>query len=347
MPRHTLRLAAGALALALLAAAPARADEGEVHVVRAGDTVESIAAGLGDASLADTIRADNGLAPGAQPRPGDVLALPDTGAIAQPGQVLSLTGTGTLTPPGGTPVPLVEGAFLIVGTRVCTAEASYAAVRLAAVPDCTDEDDVTLLPGTCLVLDSNTSRPDRRRSVVSVESGSVSVRSNAGEGQVAVRTATGLTTGDDGGFRVAVEEASTRTEAVFGDVAVIGSGQEKEVPSGFGVRTPEGQAPGELVELLPPGTPTAPAPDARLLIPDFAWTPVPRALGYRIELATDAQSVRLIRRTEVGQPAWTPTQLFLPYDVEVLYWRIVPFDRLGFEGIPSTPRPVRFPSGVR
>jgi len=333
------------LALLLtLFSAPAHASE--VHVMRTGDSVESVATRLGDPTLADDIRELNGLVTGEQPPVGTVLTLPDTDAIAQPGQVLTLSGTGTLRPPGGAAQPLVQGAFLIVGTEICTGPESYAAVRLASVSDCTDEDDVTLLPGTCLVLDSATARPDRRSSVVSVSSGSVRIGQTQGGSQVAVRTSEGVTTGATGGFRVAVEEASTRTEAVTGDVAVLAQGTETRVPQGYGVRTPQGQVPGDLVELLPPGTPLTPAPDQRLLVPDFAWTPVPRALGYRIELAEGPDMVSLVRRTEIGPPAWTPTQLFLPYDTTTLHWHIIPFDRLGFEGIPSEVRPVRFPRGV-
>lgn len=318
----------------------------ELHLVRAGQTVETIATELGDPSLVETVRTLNGLAPGAQPDVGALIRLPDVGAIAQPGQVLSLSGTGTLTPPGGATEPLVEGAFLIVGTEVCTDADSFASVRLASVPDCADEDAVTLLPGTCLTLRASTARPDARTSIVSVASGAVQVRETGGTSEVAVQTVAGITTGRSGGFRVAVESASTRTEAVTGPVAVLADGQEKDVPAGFGVRTPQGQAPGELVELLPPGTPIRPAPGARLLVPDFVWTPVPRALGYRLELAEDPDMVALIRRTEVGPPQWSPTQLFLPYQTPTLYWRIVPFDRLGFEGIPSGPRPVTFPAGI-
>lgn len=330
----------------LLLATLLHAQAAELHIFRSGDTIEGVATRLGDPSLAPTIRQLNGLVVGEQPPVGTVLTLPDTRAIAQPGQVLTLTGTGTLTPPGGSPSPLVEGAFLIVGTEICTGPASYAAVRLASVPDCADEDNVTMLPETCLVLDSATARDNRRTSVVSVSTGAVRIGGTQGGSEVAVRTEAGLTTGSDGGFRVAVEETSTRTEAVTGDVAVLAQGTETDVPKGFGVRTPDGEVPGDLVKLLPPGTPLRPAEGARMLVPDFAWTPVPRALGYRIELAQGPEMIRLIRRTEVGPPAWAPTQLFLPYDRSTLYWQLVPFDRLGFEGMPSEPRAVRFPRGI-
>lgn len=331
------------IALLLLALS---AVAGEHHVVRSGESIDSIAASLGNPTLAKELRNLNGLADGDEPAAGTVLTLPDLGGLEQPGQVLALVGEGTMRAPGGTAEPLVEGAFLIVGSQVCTGVDSFATVRLTSVPNCADEDDVTMLPGTCLTLEANRARQATRSSVVSLSSGALAVRKSAAGGNVSVRTPSGLTTGDDGGFRVAVEESSTRSEAVFGDVAVLAQGTEKEVPQGFGVRTPTGEVPGELVELLPPGTPVAPAPEARLVVPDFAWTPVDRALGYRVELATDDEFTRLVRRTKVGRNTWLPTQLFLPYDTPRLYWRVVPFDRLGFEGIPSEPRAVLFPRGV-
>lgn len=331
----------------LLLALLAPANAAELHVVRSGDTIQTLAEALGDPALTTELRSLNDLAANAEPAVGDVLTLPDTGAgVDQPAQVLALVGTGTLTVPGASAQPLVEGTFLPADTEVCTGEDSFATVRLASVPGCAEEDDVTLLPGTCMTVDGNHARTDLRTSVVSVSSGAIAVRGNSGTGRVAVRTPAGITTGDDGGFRVAVEESSTRAEAVTGELAVLAQGVEKAVPAGFGVRTPDGEAPGELVELLPPGTPTAPEDRARLLVPDFAWTPVERALGYRIEVATDADFTRLVRRVEVGRTVWEPTQLFLPYQVPSLYWRVVSFDRLGFEGIPSDARQVLFPRGV-
>ena len=320
---------------------------GELRVVRSGDSVESLAQALGDAGLAAQIRADNGIAAGAQPAIGDVLTLPDRAdTIAQPAQIVALTGSGTVQAQGSIAVQAAEGMFVPANSEICTGTDSFATVRLAAAPGCADEDDVTLLPETCLTVDGNQARPDSRTSVVSVRTGSIAVKENQGDGRVAVRTQAGVTTGDNGGFRVAVEESATRTEAVTGQVAVIGAGSELDVPSGFGVRTEIGEGPGALVKLLPPSTPTAPDNRERLLVPNFAWTPVERALGYRVELATDPEFTRLVRRVEVGRASWTPSQLFLPYLIPALHWRVVSFDRLGFEGIPSKARELRFPRGV-
>jgi hypothetical protein len=320
---------------------------GELRVVRAGETVDAIASSLGEPGLAAQIRTLNQLPPDAEPPVGAILTLPDRpGGLDQPAQVLAMVGSGTARPAGGTPVPLVEGVFLPSGTEVCTGPDSYATLRLASAPGCADEDDVSLLPATCLVVDGNHGRPDRRTSVVSVRSGGITVTDARGEGRVAVRTTAGVTTGEEGGFRVAVEDNATRAEAVTGAVAMLAAGQETAVPAGFGVRTLNGAAPGELVALLKPGQPTSPLPGARLLVPDFSWTAADRALGYRVEIASDPAFTRLVRRAEVGGLTWKPSRLFLPARAPTLHWRIVPFDRTGFEGIPSEARAMLFPRGV-
>jgi hypothetical protein len=217
------------------------------------------------------------------------------------------------------------GALLPPGAEVCTGDDSFATLRLASTPGCGDEDDMTLLPRTCLTIAGNHASPGRRSSVVDVRSGSVTVRDCEQRGLVVVRTPSGAPRGSQGGFRVAVEAAAMRAEAVSRGVAVQGAGVERPLAAGYGARTPMGAAPGDPVALLPAPVPTAPAPDARLDVPDFAWTTVDRALGYRVELAIDPDFSQLVRRAEVARAAWEPTTLFLPYRVPSLYWRVVGF----------------------
>jgi len=271
---------------------------------------------------------------------------PTAGTSEQPAQILAVSGVGTLKAPGAEPIGLVEGALIPSGTQVCTGADSFATVRLASAPGCGDEDDLTLLPGTCLVVQDNRSRPGARDSVLDMRSGAIAVRDGAARGAVTVRTPSGTTTGTQGGFRVAVEADAMRSEAVTRSVQVQGAGVERPLPAGFGARTPSGRPPDDAIALLPPGSPLLPEPEAHLNAPDFSWTPVDRALGYRVELAADAEFTRLVRRAEIGRPAWHPTTLFLPYRVPELFWRVVAFDRLGFEGIPSEGRRLRFPRGI-
>ena len=49
----------------------------------------------------------------------------------------------------------------------------------------------------------------------------------------------------------------------------------------------------------------------------------------------------------VDRPAWEPDRLLLPGDVEGIWWRVATIDRHGFIGIPSKPRRLDLPPGVR
>jgi hypothetical protein len=313
------------------------------HVVRPGESLASIAAAAGVDPA--RVAADNGLTPGTEPAVGTILRLPgDTGGNAM---VLALSGSGTVTLPGGAPTPLAEGIPLPPGARVCTNTNSFATLRLATRTDTHAHDEVSLLAGTCLTLDALAASGDTRASLVSMTTGSVAVRSaDDGRGEVTVQTGAGVTTGEGGGFRVTVEAGAARTEALVHDVAVLGAGAEVDVPAGNGSRVRNGAAPTAPVPLLPPGGPTAPDDGATLLRPDFAWTPVDRALGYRIEVATDPGFADIVLVEDVASPAFRPDTLFLPYRVPGLWWRVSSFDRTGFLGAPSSPRRAVPPVGI-
>ncbi|MFT7518837.1 MAG: hypothetical protein ACI9MC_000971, partial [Kiritimatiellia bacterium] len=146
--------------------------------------------------------------------------------------------------------------------------------------------------------DGTLGRNASRSSVVSLTRGSISVKAtNTGRGAVAVVSPAGVATGANGGFRVTIEVGATRTEAVASAITVLAQGAELDVPAGFGARTRNGQEPGDLVQLLPPGSRTPPDAGTRLRIPDFAWTNVDRALGYRVEFVNDEAFTRLVRRS--------------------------------------------------
>ncbi|TVQ88748.1 MAG: hypothetical protein EA397_16255 [Deltaproteobacteria bacterium] len=264
----------------------------------------------------------------------------------RPAQLTALNGSGYARLDGD-PVRLEEQLFLPHGTEVCTDQDSFATLRLGGEPGCEPADDLTLLPGTCLTLRSSDSRTGPSRRVINVRTGALSVRERDLGTELTIHTPSGSTSGTQGGFRVAVEEAAMRSEAVSRAVSVRGAGAQIALEAGLGVRTPTGQRPGQPIALLPPGSPVSPEPEGVLHTPDFTWTPVERALGYRVEIASDAAFTKLLRRTEVGRLRWEPTQLFLPYRLDKLYWRVTSFDRLGFDGIPSEGRALNFPRGVR
>ncbi len=341
-PRCVLRKAALLLLVAL--GAPARA--GEHAVVLAGEDVAAVARRVGVEPAA--LAAANGLAVDARPSPGALLDVPAAaGDVAA--AVQSFHGTGTVRLPGETPQPLDVAVPLPPRSLVCTGPESYATVRLAVAAAGRTHDDVSLLPETCLLVEATSRRAGRRTSLVSLEQGSVTVQTaedGAERGTVTVRTAAGLTTGEGGGFRVHREPRATRTEALYNALAVVAQGAVLELQAGQGSRTRDGQAPGELVDLLPPGAPTRPLDAADLRRPDFAWRPVGGAVAYRLELSTGPRFDHTFRGQVVEAPRWEPEALVVPADVPGLWWRVAAFDGLGFLGLPSDASRLALPAGV-
>lgn len=320
----------------------------EHWVVRPGDTVDRVAAALGDPALAARIREMNGLAEGAEPAVGAVLDVPGPAAGAeQEGLVLAVRGTGTVTPPGGAAVPLAPQLALPIGTQVCTDAESFATVRLARDTTGYAHDDVTLLPSTCLTVDGASARPGRRSSLINMTEGSVAVRGTPERpGSVIVETPSGLATGDAGGFRVTLEPGATRAEAITAPIAVLGAGEEVTLEARQGTRVRAGQAPEAPRGLLGGGELFLPAEGAPLTWPDFRWQAVPRALGYRVQIATSPDFAEVVHQEDVPFPEWQPDFLFLPFRVEGYWWRVAPLDRFGFEGVPSAARRLGVPPGV-
>lgn len=327
---------------------------GEHHVVMPGERLSDIAATLGDdPTLEQRLRTLNGLGPGEEPEVGAVLLMPPDPALPPVAAALRKVHREVeVTLPGEAPRAAREsdlGMALPDGSRVCTGPDSFATLRLALDPVSGAHDDVSLMPDTCLTVDAVGGRPAGRSALVSLRRGSVAVLPVvAGEGGLlTVRTRDGVATATQGGHRVHIEEGATRTEAVFGEVDVIGAGSVRRLPAGTGNRVTAGSAPTEPVPLLPPGTPLAPARGAPLRLPDFDWTPVPGALGYRVEVGLDPELTELVMARDVGVVPWQPELLLLPYSSPGLWWRVTAFDRLGYLGIPAEGWGFTFPAGAR
>jgi hypothetical protein len=329
------------------------ASAADLHVVREGETLHEIVEAYGgDPGLLSVLQQLNDLGPDDQPTTGDLLILPgpELGyrVRIQQARVLSVGGTGTATPPGRRAVPLEEGLWLPVGTTVCTDRDSFVAVRLAVTTGTYFHDDISLLPETCLVVESAVSRQNQRSSVIEILQGGMSVRElqEGDEGRVTVRSAAGVTTGERGGYRVILEGETARTEALYQPVVVLNAGQEEQLEAGQGVRTSAGEAPGEVVQLLRAGLLVRPRDGESLRRPDFVWEPVDRALGYRVEIASTPDFTHVLVAQAVDVPEWRPNMLMVPYRGDGLWWRVSSFDRTGFMGIPSVPRELVFPIGV-
>jgi hypothetical protein len=265
---------------------------------------------------------------------------PDEGVLTK------LTGNATTTV-GGVATAATRGSVVPIGATVCTQPDSYATVRLAASAATVDHHEVTLFSETCITMVRSEVGAAGRSSTLSLESGHLTVRpASISGGEVEIDTASGQTTGSSGGYRVAIEEGASRTEAVTGPVLVAAAGVELQLPSGFGSRVYTGQPPSAPVPLLVPSDALVPSDGAPLLRPEFEWGPVERALGYRLEVSTDPDFTGLVLVDEVPQAEWNPELLFLPFRVPGLWWRVASFDRTGFVGIDSAAHEIAFPAGV-
>lgn len=310
-------------------------------LVRPGDSLESLAAAWGvDAA---ELRAHNGLAAGAQPRPGSLLELPARSeAMANLSQV---TGEVRVRRPGQAEAAGRPGDDLPAGTVVCTGADGFATLRLASIPG-GPHDEVSLLPGTCLVVEAAEVRAGRRASEVELSAGSVAVRDNAGGGELLIRTGAGLTAGQGGGFRVTVEPAAARTEAISDPVAVVGAGELLELPAAHGARVREGQAPGAPVRLLDAPALASPATGVVLAAARFDWAPVAAALGYRFFVATDPDFAFPVLVDRLPDAGWRPTRFELPAEAGAWWWRVEAIDADGFVGMPPAGRCFTAPAGL-
>lgn len=328
------------------------ASAADIRPVREGDTVESIAAQLGDAALAETIRTLNALKPGDQPTIGTLLQMPDPAGTwgEQQAFLIALSGDGTFTDVKGTNVPAQTWTPVPSGTTVCTGTNAFATLRLASTCDETGQvsDDIQLNPETCLSIDAAISSSAGRSSVLTVTRGSVAVSQVPdGQGHVTVVTTAGITTGAKGGFRVTVEENAARTEALYAEVAVQGAGAEVKVDRGQGSRVKEGEVPSDPIDLLETGPLLTPDPGAPLMRPAFLWEPVRGALGYRFEIATSVDFRELLFQEDVEHSTFVPPVLMLPTErINRMYWRVASFDRFGFLGVPTEPRELTLPARI-
>lgn len=318
------------------------------YVLRADETIADIAERLNVAET--TLRELNRLIPGIEPPAGTVLLLPDTvERQARKAQVLSVTGTGRITSPAGEEIPLACGAWMDPGTTICTSVESFATVRLAEDEAGRLFDDVRISSSTCMTIISSAISPEGRSSLLNISEGSISVSASEDDGGVVtVQTPSSLTTGTQGDFRVTIEENAARTEALEeAIVTVFAEGVSVDLEAQQGTRAQTGEAPIDPVLLLDTGFLIRPESDAVLVWPDFTWTPVERALGYRVQISSTPDFARILHQEDVPYPEWRPDFLMLPVDVSALWWRVTSFDRLGFESPPSSPRRLRLPEEVR
>lgn len=277
------------------------------------------------------------------------LAAPAEGMSPPPdaASIIGITGSAFVHVGDAPVVVLDRCAGLPLGARVCTGPGSFATVRLSGDPRVQGADDIVLMPQTCLNIEAASAD----RTQIEVTQGGIAVPERTARASststLAIRTRDGLAEGREGGFRIALEDDATRSEAVSGSLRLTGAGGSLDLVEGKGSRLRPGAAPDAPTDLIRPEALLQPGPDAVLVRPDFRWTPFPLGTGYRVELSADPSFTDIVEAIDLADPWWLPEFLFAPKAVEGLWWRVAAYDRLGFLGIPSAPSPLRLPAGVR
>lgn len=332
----------------------ALAAAGELRPVYDGDTVESIAASLGDPELAASIRGLNQIAPAGQPEVGALLLLPPPAAVEQVDQratLVSIVNEVRLARPGGNAEATTLLDEVPVGARLCTGQRSYATLMLAAACEGGGElvDEVTLMEETCIELRSVVASSYGRSSVVKVLRGSVVVgdpqsATSDVPSRVVVEAGTGVVSGV-GSYRAHLEpDRALRTEALFQPVSVMGEGVQLDLQAGQGSRVPEGGEPTTPVDLLVGGPLLSPQDGDPLRRPAFTWRADEDAFGYQLSIAGDERFTKVLYVEPTPEPGHFAELLFLPLTSgEGLFWRVATLDRFGFLGVPSATRSLRVP----
>lgn len=330
------------IVLVLVAAALAATEV----VVKRGDTPASIAAtwGVDEREL----RERNHLGATDVPTPGTVLVLPARPGERSDASLIYAAGEVTVRVPGAPSAAGHPGDKLPEGSVVCTGADGFATIRLATSGAGQPHDEIVLLPGTCLTVDSASAvSGGRRAAAVRVDTGSIAVRDAPDAvGEVAIKTASGVTTGGGGGFRVTIEPGAARTEAVGDAVAVIGAGQQVDVAAGEGSRVRTGEAPQAPIKLLPAPVLELPAAGATLDAARFRWGEETAASAFRFEVGIDPDFVALALLALVPGASWRPPLFDLPQDPGSWYWRVEAVDGDGFVGMPAAGRCFEAPAGL-
>lgn len=123
--------------------------------------------------------------------------------------------------------------------------------------------------------------------------------------------------------------------AVQGEVAL----GEARLGPGQGAVLEKGQAPATFAPVGAP-TVTRPSRHARFhcpgLLVGLAWSAVPRAAGYRVQLSSDAEVREVTRTVEVT----APRAMLGALPVGRSFFRVSAKDEAGHWGLPSEPRPL-------
>ncbi len=233
--------------------------------------------------------------------------------------------------------PLALGGVLRAGDVVRTGPASFARLSFLAGGRLDLDENATVEVGvTPPAPESGGAAP--KESTVSVESGVVrGVLPPKGEAGLVIRGADGskarVVASDREPTAFRVTRGAKRTELAItkGDVEVRGTRGKKKIHKGHAIDVAERL--GEPERLLSFPASIEPGVDARFkwagdLSIRLAWKPVPKATGYRVQIASDLSFATVNRTADVeGIHA-----AFSPPSVGTYAWRVASRDRAGRYG---------------
>lgn len=320
--------------------------------VQKGETCDDIAKALyGSAKHAGLLNRYNRVScKSGVPLPeGTTLVLPETVTTIPDAKLRSMNPDVRARPPGGGWNVAASGMPLFANSSVNTLDKGRADVEFV------DRTRVFLAPNTLVVIYGTANQTQVSKTppaAVEVEAGEVKAGLAALRGdtvEVAIK----------GGGRVSAASRDTvvqrkgarTTIAVFnGKAGVTSGGKAVEVPTNFGSRFVGNTAP-IPPRPLPPAPPWSAggtgsitlAPAGQGVI-DAAWSAVPVAVSYRIELARDETFNDLIAREEVPASIVAFHAEKLPAGLYHLKVRAI--DKEEFLGVASTDRTIRIVDGT-
>ena len=278
----------------------------------------------------NNVRLDRQIPPGTKLRfPLNILKYQPAAAL-----VVQIRGMTQLFRAGGKPaVPLAVKTSLRSGDRIVTAPGANVTLQFADGSELLVQEDSEVIMDT-LSAWGTTGMVDTR---VRLQGGRVDTRVKPGQGpgsRYHIITPAAVAAVRGTRFRVATDKQQplSRSEVTAGTVNVGDSASSQDIPAGFGLVSESGKPPQPPRQLLPPPDLTATATRYRRLPLQFAWSPLPGAQGYRLQIAPDRKFETLIVDTTVGQHGaqWAD----LPDGRYAL--RVRAIDEVGLEGLDAT-----------
>jgi hypothetical protein len=275
--------------------------------VQKGETCDDIAKALyGSSKYSFLLQRYNHVAckTGVPLREGTTLVLPETPTTLADAKLRSMNPDVRARPGGGGWSPAASGMQLYSNYNVNTLDQGRADVEFI------DRTRVFLAPNTLVVIYGTASQTRVSKSapaVVEVESGEVKAGLAALRGDTVEVALKGGSHVSAASRDTVVERKGERTTvAVFeGKAGVTSGGKAVQVPKNFGTRFVGVAPPIPPRPLPPPPLWVGGAPESTVLAPggvatiDMAWTPMPGAIKYRVEVSRDPEFHDLAVREEV------------------------------------------------